>query len=130
MFDVSLQVELSGAVEGKAVWPSHLKPVAWNNDGDMARMKLGLYHSIHNVADGEVEYKDISIEGPKGIIRTSPLPSDVDEVDEETCMVDPKTVRMILLEACELYISATNAKCGRRLMVVRTKYVGVSQDGR
>lgn len=39
----------------------------------MVRMKLGLYHKIHEVADGEVEYRDISIEGPNGIIRTSPL---------------------------------------------------------
>lgn len=37
----------------------------------MVRMKLGLYHSPDNVADGEVEYKNIEIEGPAGIIRTS-----------------------------------------------------------
>lgn len=48
------QVELSGPVNGKAEWPSELKPVAWNDEGDMVRMKLGLYHSTHNVADGEV----------------------------------------------------------------------------
>lgn len=48
------QVELSGPVNGKAEWPSELKPVAWNDDGDMVRMKLGLYHSTHNVADGDV----------------------------------------------------------------------------
>lgn len=34
-------------------------------------MKLGLYHSVNNVADGEVEYKNIEIEGPAGIIRTT-----------------------------------------------------------
>lgn len=39
----------------------------------MVRMKLGLYHSRNNVADGEVEYKNISIEGPAGIIRTSSM---------------------------------------------------------
>lgn len=47
-------MELSGAVEGTAEWPSHLEPVAWHNGGDMVRMKLGLYHSTNNVADGEV----------------------------------------------------------------------------
>lgn len=88
------QVELSGAVNGKAVWPSNLKPIAWHRDSEMVRMKLGLYHSIHNVADGEVEYKNISIEGPKGIIRTSPAPSDDEpDDDDQTCTVDPKTVR-------------------------------------
>lgn len=60
------QVNISGAVSGRAVWPSKLKPVAWHRDSEMVRMKLGLYHSIHNVADGEVEYRDISIEGPSG----------------------------------------------------------------
>lgn len=67
------QVTLSGAVEGKAEWPKKLKPVAWHSDAEMVRMKLGLYHSKDNVADGEVEYKNISIEGPAGIIRTSTL---------------------------------------------------------
>lgn len=38
----------------------------------MARMKLGLYHSKNNEADGEVEYRDISIQGPNIIVRTSP----------------------------------------------------------
>lgn len=63
---------MSGAVKGKAVWPTHLKPVAWHIDSEMAKMKLGLYNSKNKVADGEVEYRDISIEGPKGIIRTTP----------------------------------------------------------
>lgn len=57
---------LSGAIEGKAVWPKHLKPVAWHRDADRVRMKLGLYHKKKEVADGEVEYKNISIEGPDG----------------------------------------------------------------
>ncbi|CAB1096171.1 unnamed protein product [Ectocarpus sp. CCAP 1310/34] len=70
------QVNISGAVSGTAVWPSDLKPVAWHRDSEMVRMKLGLYHSIHNVHDQEVIYRDISIEGPNGIIRTSP-PSDI-----------------------------------------------------
>lgn len=61
---------LSGAVEGKAVWPKHLKPVAWHRDADRVRMKLGLYHKKKEVADGEVEYKDISIAGPNG--KTGP----------------------------------------------------------
>ena len=62
---------MSGAVKGRAVWPQRLKPVAWNNDGDRVRMKIGLYHAKDEVADGEVEYKNISIEGPAGRIRTS-----------------------------------------------------------
>ena len=65
-------MELSGAVNGKAEWPLNLKPVAWHRDAEMARMKLGLYHARDHVADGEVEYRDISIEGPRGIIRTTP----------------------------------------------------------
>lgn len=66
-----VKVDISGAVKGKAVWPQELKPVAWHEDSEMGRLKLGLYHSPNNVADGEVEYRDISIEGPNGIIRTS-----------------------------------------------------------
>lgn len=61
-----LQVTLSGAVEGKAVWPKHLKPVAWHDDADRVRMKLGLYHKTDEVHDGMVEYRDISIQGPNG----------------------------------------------------------------
>lgn len=61
-----LQVTLSGAVEGKAVWPKHLKPVAWHDDADRVRMKLGLYHKIDEVHDGMVEYRDISVQGPNG----------------------------------------------------------------
>ncbi|CAB1105416.1 unnamed protein product [Ectocarpus sp. CCAP 1310/34] len=75
-FGKSMVVNISGAVSGTAVWPSDLKPVAWHRDSEMVRMKLGLYHSIHNVHDQEVIYQDISIEGPNGIIRTSP-PSDI-----------------------------------------------------
>lgn len=77
-------------MSGKAVWPSHLKPVAWHRDAERARLKLGLYHSIHNVADGEVEYKNISVEGPNGIIRSSPVSSDDDddEEDEHVCSAD------------------------------------------
>lgn len=66
-----IKVEISGAVKGKAVWPKNEKPVAWHSNAEMVRMKLGLYHSINDVYDGEVEYRDISIEGPNGIIRTS-----------------------------------------------------------
>ncbi len=57
---------LSGAVEGKAEWPSKLKPVAWHASADRVRMKLGLYHKINEVYDGQVEYRDISIKGPNG----------------------------------------------------------------
>ncbi|CAM9650390.1 unnamed protein product [Ectocarpus fasciculatus] len=71
-FGESMVVRLSGAVEGRAVWPSNLKPVAWHRDADRVRMKLGLYHKTNQVYDGKVEYRDISIEGPNGIIRTSP----------------------------------------------------------
>ncbi|CAN0009839.1 unnamed protein product, partial [Hapterophycus canaliculatus] len=66
-----VQVTLSGAVEGKAVWPSKLKPVAWHKDADRVRMKLGLYHKTNQVHDGKVEYRDISIKGPNGIISTA-----------------------------------------------------------
>lgn len=61
-----IQVTISGAVEGKAVWPSKLKPVAWHKDADRVRMKLGLYHKVDQVHDGKVEYRDISIKSPKG----------------------------------------------------------------
>lgn len=47
---VSKQVNVSGAVNGRAEWPSDLKPIAWHRDSEMVRMKLGLYHSIHNVS--------------------------------------------------------------------------------
>lgn len=115
VLNVYEQVDVSGAVNGKAVWPKSLAPVAWHRDSEMVRMKLGLYHSTGNVSSGscpscscslcvttlrhmfhtwatgnitlgrslpllslfqkvhdqEVEYKNISIEGPNGIIRTS-----------------------------------------------------------
>lgn len=48
------------------MWPEHLKPIAWHKDAKMARLKLGLYHKTGKVADGEVEYRDIQIEGPNG----------------------------------------------------------------
>lgn len=48
------------------MWPKHLKPVAWHDDADRVRMKLGLYHKIDEVHDGMVEYRDISIQGPNG----------------------------------------------------------------
>eukprot|EP00752_Nemacystus_decipiens_P001582 g1543.t1 len=70
-FGESMEVTLSGAVEGKAVWPKHLKPVAWHKDADRVRMKLGLYHKIDEVHDGMVEYRDISIQGPNGVITTA-----------------------------------------------------------
>ncbi|CAN0104949.1 unnamed protein product [Scytosiphon promiscuus] len=89
-FGKSMVVKISGAVNGRAEWPSDLKPIAWHRDSQMVRMKLGLYHSIHNVADGEVEYRDISIEGPKGIIRTSP---------PDNVVVDPPVCRN---DQCEL----------------------------
>lgn len=44
-----LQVTFSGAVDGKAVWPSSYKPVAWNNDADSIMFKLGLYHIKNKV---------------------------------------------------------------------------------
>ena len=59
-------MSLTGAVEGTAVWPKALTPVAWHNDAEKVRMKLGLYHEEDEVADGEVEYRSISIEGPNG----------------------------------------------------------------
>ena len=59
-------MKLSGAVEGKAVWPKDIKPVAWHEDANMVRIKLGLYHKTDLVHDGEVEYRDISIKGPNG----------------------------------------------------------------
>ena len=67
-----VQVEFAGGVSGRFEWPKHLKPVAWNPEANMARMKLGLYHKEDKVADGEVEIRDVSIEGPNGLIRTSP----------------------------------------------------------
>lgn len=66
------KVEFAGGVSGKFVWPEDKTPIAWNNKGKMARMKLGLYHKEEQVGDGEVEIRDVSIEGPNGIIRTSP----------------------------------------------------------
>lgn len=44
-----LKVTFSGAVEGKAAWPSSYKPVAWNNDADSVMFKLGLYHIKNKV---------------------------------------------------------------------------------
>lgn len=67
------QVTLSGAVEGKAVWPKKLTPVAWHKDADRVRMKLGLYHKVDQVHDGMVEYRDISIQGPNGKFRPTGL---------------------------------------------------------
>ncbi|CAB1114978.1 unnamed protein product [Ectocarpus sp. CCAP 1310/34] len=87
-FGQSMEVNISGAVSGTAVWPSDLKPVAWHRDSEMVRMKLGLYHSIHNVADQEVIYQDISIEGPNGIIRTSPHVDD----PTNTCPIDSSDI--------------------------------------
>ncbi|CAM9880751.1 unnamed protein product [Ectocarpus sp. 12 AP-2014] len=72
VFGESMEVEFAGGVSGKFVWPEDKTPVAWNNKGKMARMKLGLYHKEEQVGDGEVEIRDVSIEGPNGIIRTSP----------------------------------------------------------
>lgn len=96
------QVEISGAVRGTAEWPSNLEPVAWHRGAEMVRMKLGLYHATHKVADGEVEYKNISIEGPNGIIRTSPIPERDSTTTSYTSRAidvcenyDPLTVRCI-----------------------------------
>ncbi|CAB1107577.1 unnamed protein product [Ectocarpus sp. CCAP 1310/34] len=72
VFGEFMEVEFAGGVSGKFVWPKDKTPVAWNNKGKMARMKLGLYHKEEQVGDGEVEIRDVSIEGPNGIIRTSP----------------------------------------------------------
>ncbi|CAM9093516.1 unnamed protein product [Pylaiella littoralis] len=72
-FGKSMEVSFSGAVSGKAEWPSNYKPVAWNDDADTIMLKLGLYHTKNKVADAEVEYKNISIDGPNGVLRTSAL---------------------------------------------------------
>lgn len=51
LFVVSFEkVNISGAVNGQAVWPSNLKPIAWHRASEMVKMKLGLYHSPHNVS--------------------------------------------------------------------------------
>ncbi|CAM9124123.1 unnamed protein product [Hapterophycus canaliculatus] len=72
-FGKSMEVNFSGAVSGRAVWPSSVKPVAWHDGADSMMFKLGLYHIKNKVADAEVEYKNISIEGPTGAIRTSAI---------------------------------------------------------
>lgn len=101
-FTWTLQIELSGAVKGKAVWPSHLKPVAWHRDAKMVRWKLGVYHATHKVAEGDVQYKNISIEGPNGIIRSSPASDDDDDDDddEQTCSADGGGVRNNWVHTC------------------------------
>lgn len=43
------KVNFSGAVSGKAVWPSGLKPVAWHDGADTMMFKLGLYHIKNKV---------------------------------------------------------------------------------
>lgn len=45
------KVNFSGAVNGKAVWPSKYKPVAWNDDADSIMFKLGIYHTKNKVGD-------------------------------------------------------------------------------
>ncbi|CAM9098334.1 unnamed protein product [Scytosiphon promiscuus] len=87
-FGKSMVVNISGAVSGRAEWPGELTPVAWIDGAEMVRMKLGLYHSTHNVADQDVQYRDVSIEGPNGIIRSSPT-----EVEDTTgtCSIDSAT---------------------------------------
>lgn len=44
-----VKVTFSGAVEGRAVWPSDYKPVAWHDDADKVMFKLGLYHIKNKV---------------------------------------------------------------------------------
>lgn len=44
-----VKVNVSGAVDGRAVWPSSYKPVAWNNDADTIMLKLGIYHIKNKV---------------------------------------------------------------------------------
>ncbi|CAN0560802.1 unnamed protein product, partial [Ectocarpus sp. 12 AP-2014] len=39
-----------------------LKPVAWHRDSEMVRMKLGLYHSIHNVGLPTLPYLDACLQ--------------------------------------------------------------------
>ncbi|CAN0032916.1 unnamed protein product, partial [Sphacelaria rigidula] len=76
----------------------------------MVRMKLGLYHSTHNVADGEVEYKNISIEGPNGIIRTSPEMGDSkEEENNQQCTIDGHTGE------CEMVDITCDALAGNQI---------------
>ena len=56
-------------------------------------LSLSLSLSLLQVADGEVIYRDISIEGPNGIIRTSPPTDEDGGSNEGTCSVDTATVR-------------------------------------
>ncbi|CAM9604350.1 unnamed protein product [Sphacelaria rigidula] len=95
VFGESMEVFISGAVTGHAIWPQNLKPVAWHRDSEMVRMKLGLYHSPGNVHDGEVEYKNISIEGPNGIIRTSPEPTGAAGAHMIGCFKDVSSDRIL-----------------------------------
>lgn len=44
-----MKVSLSGAVKGTAIWPESQVPVAWQNDADMMRLRLGLYHKKNEV---------------------------------------------------------------------------------
>lgn len=44
-----VKVIFSGAVEGRAVWPSDYQPVAWHEDADKIMFKLGLYHIKNKV---------------------------------------------------------------------------------
>ncbi len=46
-----VKVNFSGAVNGKAVWPSKYKPVAWNDDADSIMFKLGIYHIKNKVGN-------------------------------------------------------------------------------
>ncbi len=58
---------------------------------------MALFSLFLQVADQEVIYRDISIEGPNGIIRTSP-PEDIDGTTPTpvgTCTIDTATVRTV-----------------------------------
>lgn len=61
-FVLVVKVNFSGAVRGKAVWPSSYQPVAWHNDADKVMFKLGLYHIKNKV--GSCCYCEDSRRGP------------------------------------------------------------------
>ncbi|CAM9466102.1 unnamed protein product [Ascophyllum nodosum] len=119
-FGKSMQVDFSGAVEGTAIWPSSYTPVAWQDDADMMNFRLGLYHKKNEVGDGEVEYKNISIEGPNGVIRTSDLGvndhGDPEGILYKSCVKDTADDRVLenLYRNTEMTIEASKLRDGTR----------------
>ena len=93
------QVELSGAVKGKAVWPKHLNPVAWHRDSEMVRMKLGLYHSKGNVRRADTSFS------PRAIGNTTSKPTRTRTQRQNECRSRLPTV---LEETCILCIVLNN----------------------